>query len=79
MRERSTQFNNDAFWGMDDYDDASVETVIDSDTDPGGMNASWDDFTYTTGDTISCTPDITNTMNFAYETGCLEGGGDHGD
>ena len=63
------QFDNSVFWGAEeDYDDATHETVIDTFNDVGGLNASWDDFTFYTGYTISCEPIITNTLNFWYET-----------
>lgn len=62
-------FDNSTFWGSDsDYDDPSVETVIDSNNDNGGLNAVWDAFTFNTGDTIEVIPVITDTMNFWYET-----------
>lgn len=61
-------FDNQTFWDdADDYDDPLVETVIDSEADTGGLKAIWDSFTYTTGDTITVTTNITDTVNFWYE------------
>lgn len=61
-------FDNDGFWGDDaGYDDASVETVIDSSDDVGGMNAIWTPFTYSDGDTLTNVGDVEDTFNFQYE------------
>jgi hypothetical protein len=61
-------FDNTGFWGdAEDYDDASVETVIDSSDDIGGVNAIWTPFTYHTGDVLTNVGDVEDTFNFWYE------------
>ncbi len=61
-------FDNEDFWGDPEaYDDSSVETVIDSSDDVGGMNAVWHAFTYSEGDTLTNVGDVEDTFNFWYE------------
>ncbi|MBL7006288.1 MAG: hypothetical protein ISR78_04325 [Spirochaetia bacterium] len=63
-------FDNNAFWGDPaNYDDYAADTVeISSITDYGGLNADWDAFTFSTSDTVTVTADVTDTINFWYES-----------
>ncbi len=62
------QFDNYSFWGdVTGYNDPSVELEIDSATD-SAMVRGKPSFTYTSGVTVTAATDITETVNFWYES-----------